>query len=69
MSSLPATPSESDFARNAAGNWVQNPFCCDFASEIAFALVWLDHNFCVLNYPDVNVNLDSNCWDDNDFGS
>ena len=25
--------------------WVQNPFCRDFASEIAFAfaLVWLDH--------------------------
>ena len=26
-------------------SWVQNPFCYDFASKIAFtfALVWLDH--------------------------
>ena len=46
ISSLPATPSESEFGRNIAGNWAQNPFCCDFASKIAvaFALVWLDHN-------------------------
>ena len=45
ISSLPATPSEGDLACDIAGNWVQNPFCHDFASEIAFAfiLVWLDH--------------------------
>ena len=42
-SSLPATPSESNFAHDAAGNWVQNQFCRDFASKIAFALVCLDH--------------------------
>ena len=45
LASLPATPSESDFAHDVIGNWVQNPFCRDFTSEIAFAfaLVWLDH--------------------------
>ena len=36
ISSLPATP-------NVARNWVQNPLCRDFATEIAFALVWPDH--------------------------
>ena len=46
VSSLPATPSESEFAQDVADNWVQNPFCHDFASEIAFAfaLVWLHHS-------------------------
>ena len=29
ISSLPTTP-------NATGNWVQNPFCRDFASKIRF---------------------------------
>ena len=45
ISSVPATPIESDFACYVAGNWIQNPFCRDFASGIAFAfsLVWLDH--------------------------
>ena len=39
ISSLPATPSESDFTHNIAGNWVQNPFCRDFASENRFRSV------------------------------
>ena len=43
ISSLPATPSKNVFAQNMAGNWVQNPFCRDLVSEIAFALVWLNH--------------------------
>ena len=43
VSCLPATP--SDFARDVAGNWVQNPFCRNFAREIAFAFspVRLNH--------------------------
>ena len=43
ISSLPATPSKSDFARDVPGNWVQTPFCRNFTTEIAFpfALVWL----------------------------
>ena len=45
ISSLPATPSESDFACDVTGNWVQNPFCRDFASKIAFALVWQDRKW------------------------
>ena len=42
---LPATLSKSDFAHDITGNWLRNPFCRDFASEIAFAfaLVWLNH--------------------------
>ena len=36
ISSLPATPSESYFTHNIAGNWIQNPFCRDFASENRF---------------------------------
>ena len=45
VSSLSATPCESDFTHDIAFNWVQNPFCHDFTGEIAFtfALVWLDH--------------------------
>ena len=45
ISSQPATPSESDFANDTTRNWVQNPFCRNFASEFpfAFALVWLHH--------------------------
>ena len=45
LSSLPPTPSKSDFACDIAGNWVRNPFCRNLASEIdfAFALVWLNH--------------------------
>ena len=43
LSSLTATPSESDFTRNIARNWVQNPFHRYFAREIAFALVWPNH--------------------------
>ena len=46
ISSLPATPTQSNFACDITGNWVQYPFWCDFRSEIGFAfvLVWLDHN-------------------------
>ena len=43
LSNLPATPSKSDFPRDVAGSWVQNPFYHDFSCEIAFAQVWLDH--------------------------
>ena len=43
ISSLPATPSGSDFARDVTGNWIQNLFFRDFAGKLAFALMWLDH--------------------------
>ena len=35
--------SENDIAREIAAKWVQNPIASDVASEVAFALVWLDH--------------------------
>ena len=63
ISSLPATPSEIDFACDVASSWLQNLFCHDFMSKITFtfALVWLDHIVTGWGWSDTDILHPGDC--------